>query len=82
MSGLSLDCVIILKVVFCLSSRSFNLNNELWIVCIYIQGVPKKKHSFVFFLAITPFWKGLEIKVGGVLKIQEIFYQIDTKVEL
>ena len=45
-------------------------------------GCPKKKHSFVFFLAITPFWKGLEIKVGGVLKIQEIFYQIDTKVEL
>ena len=35
-----------------------------------IQGVPKKR-SFVFFFAITPLWilwKGLEIKVGGVLK--------------
>ena len=36
-------------------------------------GCPKKKHSFVFFLAITPFWKGLEIKEGGVSKISGNF---------
>ena len=34
---------------------------------IYIQGVPKKT-LFLGFLAITPLWKGLEIKVGGVSK--------------
>ena len=32
-----------------------------------VQGVPKKT-LFLGFLAITPLWKGLEIKVGGVLK--------------
>ena len=32
-----------------------------------IQGVPKKT-LFLGFLAITPLWKGLEIKVGGVSK--------------
>ena len=42
--------------------------------------VSQKKNTFVFFLAITPFWKGLEIKVGGVLNIQEIFFQIDTNI--
>ena len=34
---------------------------------IYIQGVPKKTHDLVF-LAITPLWKGLEIKVGWFFK--------------
>ena len=33
----------------------------------YVQGVPKKT-LFLGFWAITPLWKGLEIKVGGVLK--------------
>ena len=33
----------------------------------YIQGVPKKT-LFSGVLAITPLWKGLEIKVGGVSK--------------
>ena len=32
-----------------------------------IQGVPKKT-LFLVFLAITPLWKGLGRKVGGVLK--------------
>ena len=32
-----------------------------------LQGVPKKT-LFLGFWAITPLWKGLEIKVGGVLK--------------
>ena len=33
----------------------------------FIQGV-SKKNALSWFLAITPLWKGLEIKVGGVLK--------------
>ena len=32
-----------------------------------IQGVPKKTHDLVF-LAITPLWKGLGRKLGGVSK--------------
>ena len=31
-------------------------------------------------LALNPLWKGLEIKVGVFWKIQEILYQIDTKI--
>ena len=31
-------------------------------------GCPKKNALLCFFLAITPLWKGLEIKEGGVLK--------------
>ena len=42
-------------------------------------GCPKKTHDLVF-LAITPLWKGLEIKVGGVLNLQEILYVIGTKI--
>ena len=42
-------------------------NNKSWIKYSYTQGVPKK-YAFLWFLAITPLWKGLEIKVGGVLK--------------
>ena len=33
----------------------------------FIQGVPKKT-QFLGILAITPLWKGLELKVGGVSK--------------
>ena len=38
----------------------------------YIQGVPKKT-QFNGTLAITPLWKGLEIKEGGVSKISGNF---------
>ena len=31
-------------------------------------------------MALTQLWKGLEIKVGGVRKLQEILYVIDTKI--
>ena len=34
---------------------------------IYVQGV-QKKTQLSGILAITPLWKGLELKVGGVLK--------------
>ena len=37
------------------------------LVCIHVQGVPKKT-QFLGILAITPLWKGLELKVGGVSK--------------
>ena len=47
----------------------FTVHNLTRIVIINrnIQGVPKKT-LFLGFWAITPLWKGLEIKVGGVLK--------------
>ena len=31
-------------------------------------------------MAITPLWKGLEIKEGVFQKFQDIFYQIDTNI--
>ena len=44
-----------------------------------IQGVPKKT-LFLGFLAITPLWKGLEIKVGVFQKLQEILNVIGTEI--
>ena len=45
-----------------------------------IYRVSQIKTLYLGFLAITPLWKGLEIKVGGVLKLQEILYVIGTKI--
>ena len=42
------------------SKANYNIQN-------YIQGFPKKT-QFLGILAITPLWKGLELKVGGVSK--------------
>ena len=41
------------------------LNSEL--ISQYVQGVPKKT-LFSGILAITPLWKVLELKLGGVSK--------------
>ena len=48
--------------------------HSFWIVDFYLcTGCPQKKHDLVF-LAITPLWKRLEIKVGWFFKNSPYFY--------
>ena len=44
---------------------SFNLKRKIRMYRV------SQKNALLCFLAITPLWKGLEIKVGGVLKNSE-----------
>ena len=47
--------------------------------CEGYTGCPKKT-QFSGILAITPLWKGLELKVGVFQKLQEILYVIGTEI--
>ena len=42
-------------------------------------GCPKKT-QFLGILALTPLWKGLELKVGVFRKLQEILFVIGTEI--
>ena len=49
------------------TSAMMSNTSEFIVLVVDIQSVPKKM-QFLGILAITPLWKGLELKVGGVSK--------------